>query len=65
MVKHRSYTEDLNDDYAKITNNLINQASHKNKSVRIKVMKSMSLLAILLKDKLEDYLDDMAKHIFL
>ena len=65
MVKHRSYTEDLNDDYATITKNLIKQASHKNQSVKIKVMKSMSLLAVLLKDQVEDHLKDMAKHIFL
>ena len=57
MRKERSYTEQISDIYPQIIGNLLKQQASKSVKVRIGVMKTLSVLACILHQNLEEHLE--------
>ena len=60
MVKQRSYVEQIDKTYPLIVANLIKQYQNKNIKVKVAVMKTFSVLAMLMpQEKLEEHLSSI------
>ena len=64
MEKRKSYLADVENHYATIVKTLLKQYQTKNIKVKIAVMKTLSVVALMMQNDLENYLDQIVPIIF-